>query len=63
MNAPFKPAKGVLTHKLQNHHCRWIVAERPHRFCGEPKAVRSYCEFHARIVYSRPPEGDRAKPL
>lgn len=39
--------------ELQGFHCRYIVGQnyRGTLYCGEPKAVKSYCEAHAKLCY------------
>jgi len=51
---PEKPATRVLTHEIENHHCRWPVdgtgAET--LFCGANQVEgSSYCAQHSRMAY------------
>jgi GcrA cell cycle regulator len=41
---------------LESHHCRYPHGERENiTFCGRPKEIKSFCGYHAQIVY-QPPE-------
>ncbi|MFG1417200.1 GcrA family cell cycle regulator [Xanthobacter sp. V0B-10] len=50
------PAGGVALVDLEHWHCRFVVSERPSRFCGRPKAFgTSYCIDCVHRVFT--PEG------
>ena len=52
---------------LEEQHCRYIMGQDSHRgayYCGEPKALHSYCTFHAKLCYRKPSADEyKAKPV
>ena len=42
-------AKGKTLMQLSPFDCRWVFEDSS--FCAQPKAFRSYCDHHAKIVY------------
>lgn len=41
--------KGKNLMQLKEFDCRWVFDDRS--YCAQPKMYKSYCEYHARIVY------------
>jgi len=42
-------AKGKIFLQLGPFDCRWVFEDGS--FCAQPKTFRSYCDYHAKIVY------------
>lgn len=49
---PVEPLN-IPTIALEEHHCRQVTSGEgePYHFCGHPKALGSFCSFHAAINY------------
>lgn len=45
----YVPKKGKKLLQLNEFDCRWVFDDRS--YCAQPKMYKSYCEYHARIVY------------